>query len=381
MFHFYRDIKLGILGGGQLGRMLIQAAVDFNIHIRVIDPVKEAPCRYLAHEFVQGSLTDYDSVYQFGQGCDILTIEIEHVNTQALEALQKAGKTVYPDPKIIRLIQNKRKQKQFYAAHGLPTAPFHLVENRAEVKQYEHFLPAVNKLGEAGYDGRGVQVLRDASAFDKAFDAPGLIEKFVDFEKELAVIVARNADGEIRSFPLVEMVSHPEHNLVEYLLSPANVSKEHTSRANEIAQQLVEKLDFVGLLAIELFLTAEGEILINEIAPRPHNSGHHSIRSCATSQYEQHLRAIFNLPLGATDSLCPAAMVNLLGESGHTGPVRYEGIEQILAIEGVYPHFYGKTTTKPHRKMGHITILEKDSNKMKEKIAKVRQGLRVLSES
>ena len=379
MNYFYRDLKLGILGGGQLGRMLIQAAIDFNIHIRIMDGSADAPCKYLAHEFVQGDITDYEAVYQFGQNCDVITIEIENVNTEALEALQKEGKTVYPDPKIVRMIQNKRKQKQFYADHGIPTSPFHLVENKQDVKALADFLPAVNKLGEAGYDGRGVQVLKDATALEKAFDAPGILEQFVDFEKELAVIVARNANGEIKTFPLVEMVFHPEHNLVEYLISPAEINENHVKKANEIAHDLVKKLDFVGLLAIELFLTPSGEILINEIAPRPHNSGHHTIRSCATSQYEQHLRAIFNLPLGDTHSLYPAAMVNLLGASGHTGAVKYEGINEILDLGGVYPHFYGKSTTKPQRKMGHVTILEKDAEKMQNKIRFIKEKLNVVS--
>lgn len=380
MQYFYRDSKLGILGGGQLGRMLIQAAIDFNIYIRVMDSSADAPCKYLAHEFIQGDITDFEAVYRFGQGCDIITIEIENVNTEALEALQKEGKTVYPDPKIVRMIQNKRKQKQFYVDHGLPTSPFHLVENKEQVKALGSFLPAVNKLGEAGYDGRGVQVLKNKGDLEKAFDAPGVLEKFVDFEKEIAVIVARNAKGEIKSFPLVEMVFHPVHNLVEYLLCPAQLSDKYVKKANEIAHELVQKLDFVGLLAIEMFLTPSGEILINEIAPRPHNSGHHTIRSCATSQYEQHLRAIFNLPLGDTTSLHPAAMVNLLGASGYTGAVKYKGIAEVLNISGVYPHFYGKSTTKPQRKMGHVTILEKDPEKMKKKIQMVKEKLRVLSD-
>lgn len=381
MAYFYRDLTIGVLGGGQLGRMLIQAGIDLNVQLRVMDPAPDAPCKPLAHEFVQGSLTDYEAVMAFGEPCDLLTIEIENVQADALAALKAMGKRVYPDPDIIKLIQDKRAQKQFYAEHGFPTAAFHLVENQADVRRLQAFLPAVNKLARAGYDGRGVQVLKDASMLSQAFDAPGLLEKFVDFEKELAVIVARNAEGAIQTFPLVEMVFHPEHNLVEYLIAPAEVDARIERQADELARAVVEQLDFVGLLAIELFLTKEGTLLINEMAPRPHNSGHHSIRSCYTSQYEQHLRAILDLPLGKTDLLCPAAMVNLLGAAGHTGPVRYQGVEKLLAMEGVYPHFYGKSTTKPHRKMGHVTILDTDHARMLEKIAYIKQHLRVLSDT
>ena len=378
--HFYGDLKLGILGGGQLGRMLIQAAIDFNIHIRVLDPDPQAPCNALAQEFVQGSLTDYDTVLNFGKDADLITIEIENVNVQALKALQQMGKTVFPDPDIIAMIQDKRLQKSFFQANGLPTAAFHLVENRAEVAAWANFLPAVNKLAQAGYDGRGVQVIKDESALHKAFDEPGLLEAFVDFEKELAVITARNQDGEVVTYPVIEMVFHPEQNLVEYLFSPADLKPDQDLRAREIAKELVERLDYVGLLAIELFLTRDGQVLINELAPRPHNSGHHTIRSCATSQYEQHLRAILNLPLGSAKQLYPAAMLNLLGAPGHTGPVCYQGVEDALRVAGVYPAFYGKSVTKPFRKMGHVTILDKDKARLQEKIRYVREHLLVVSD-
>lgn len=379
--HFYSDLKLGILGGGQLGRMLIQSAIDFNIHIRVLDPDPAAPCQPLAHEFIQGSLTDYETVMAFGKDADLITIEIENVNVEALEALQKMGKIVLPEPKIIGLIQDKRLQKTFFKENGLPTAPFHLVENREEVAALADFLPAVNKLARAGYDGRGVQVIKDASALEKAFDEPGLLESFVDFEKEIAVIAARNSDGEVVTYPVVEMVFHPEHNLVEYLFSPADLSQEHELKAREIAKELVDRLNYVGLIAIEMFLTKEGEVLINELAPRPHNSGHHTIRSCATSQYEQHLRAILNLPLGSAKQLYPAAMINLLGAPGHTGTVCYQGVEDALRVAGVYPAFYGKAVTKPFRKMGHVTILDKDKARLQEKIRFVRDHLLVVSDN
>ncbi|MDX2248704.1 MAG: 5-(carboxyamino)imidazole ribonucleotide synthase [Bacteroidia bacterium] len=376
---FYRGLRLGIVGGGQLGRMMIQAAVDFNVHIRILDPSGEAPAKAYAHEFVRGSLTDYDTVLAFGREAEVITIEIENVNTEALEQLQAEGKTVFPDPKILRLIQDKRKQKEFFRDNGLPTAPFIRVENRGDIIKNKHLLPAVNKTAVAGYDGRGVQVLRSAEDLLQAFDTPGLLESYVSFEKEIAVIVARNPQGEIRIFPAVEMVFHPIHNLVEYLFAPAEISESLTKRAGEIAVSVVQKLRYVGVMAIEMFVTASGEILINELAPRPHNSGHHTIRACLTSQYEQHLRAILSLPLGPVEQFCPAAMVNLLGESGYSGPAVYEGIEEILAMEGVYPHIYGKAETQPQRKMGHVTILGKDKTELTEKISYIRQAVRVVS--
>ena len=378
---FYRDLRLGVVGGGQLGRMLIQAAIDLNVHISALDPAAEAPAAPYAHRFVQGSLTDYDTVYQFGAACDLLTIEIENVNTQALADLQAAGKTVYPDPATIRLIQDKRVQKQFFRDHGLPTADFVLVENRAEVMALQDRLPAVNKLGRAGYDGRGVQVLRSAADLDKAFDAPGLLEDLVPFEKEIAVIVARNAQGETTTYPLVEMVFHPTANLVEYLIAPADLPVVQAVQAREIAVATVEALGYVGLMAVEMFVAPGGNLLINEIAPRPHNSGHHSIRACATSQYEQHLRAILGLPLGDTRQHTPAAMVNLLGAEGHTGPTRYQGVENLLAIPGAYPHFYGKSTTKPFRKMGHVTILDPDRQALIRKVEQVKAAVQVVAAS
>lgn len=377
---FYSELKLGILGGGQLGRMLIQAAIDYNVHIKVLDPSAEAPCKAYAHEFVQGSLNDYDTVMAFGQRVDILSIEIENVNTDALKALQKAGKTVYPDPDTIALIQSKRNQKQYYVDHDLPTADFCLIENAEALKDHLHRLPAVQKLDRAGYDGRGVQVLKTKEDLSKALDAPSLLESFVPFEKEIALIIARNPQGEIKSFPLVEMVFHPVHNLVEYLFSPAQLSPAQVEEAEAIGKKLVTELDYVGLLAIEMFLDKEGKILINEIAPRPHNSGHQSIRANMTSQYEQHLRAILGLPLGETTLLSPAAMVNLLGADGHRGKAVYQGIEGVLEIPGAYPHIYGKAETKPFRKMGHVSILAGDIAELKEKVHTVRETLTVISE-
>ena len=371
--------KLGILGGGQLGRMLIQSAIDFNMEVHILDPSKDAPCAALAHHFECGDLKDFDSVYNFGKRCDIITIEIEKVNTAALKKLRDEGKKVYPQPEIIELIQDKRLQKQFYVENGLPTADFILVENKQDVLNHSSFLPAANKLGKDGYDGRGVQLLRSDGDLAKAFDAPGLLEKLVDIDKEIAVIVARNAKGETKAFPVVEMVFHPEANLVEFLFSPAQVDQTIAKEAEELALKLIEKLDMVGLLAVEMFIDKNGILLINEVAPRPHNSGHQSIEGNITSQFEQHLRAIYNLPLGDTAIRVPAAMINLLGEEGYSGSPIYEGLDEILSMSGVHLHLYGKNSTQSFRKMGHVTVTDTDIEKLKEKAMLVKNTLRIIS--
>lgn len=370
--------KVGVLGGGQLGLMLLQSAVDWNLHVKILDAA-DAPCAAIAPEFVDGSLQDYEAVYQFGQDVEVLTIEIEKVNVEALEALEKEGKKVFPQPHVIRLIQDKRTQKQFYREHGLPTADFVLTQNREDVKNYLDFLPAFHKLGKDGYDGKGVQRIASAEDVSKAFDAPGLLEKAVDFEKELAVIVARNERGEVATFPTVEMVFHPEANLVEYLFAPAEISEAIETQAKDLAIRTAQAIGIVGLLAVEMFLTKDGQVLINEVAPRPHNSGHHTIRANFTSQFEQHWRAILNLPLGDTAAYTPAAMVNLLGEEGHTGAAHYEGMEEVLGVHGIYPFLYGKKITKPFRKMGHITVTDSTLEGLKQKADWVKNALRVIS--
>ena len=375
---FDTNKKVGVLGGGQLGLMLLQAAIDWNLNVKILD-VADAPCAAIAPEFVEGSLQDYEAVYQFGQDVKVLTIEIEKVNVEALEALEREGKKVFPQPHVIRLIQDKRLQKQFYKDHGLPTADFILTENKDDVRNYADFLPAFHKLGRDGYDGKGVQRIASAADFEKAFDAPGLLEKAVDFDKELAVIVARNEKGEVATFPTVEMVFHPEANLVEYLFAPADISAEIEKQAEELAKKTAQAIGIVGLLAVEMFLTKDGQVLINEVAPRPHNSGHHTIRANFTSQFEQHWRAILNLPLGDTTAYTPAAMVNLLGEEGHTGPAYYEGMDDLLATQGVFPFLYGKKITKPFRKMGHITVTDSDLTKLKEKAEWVKGALKVIT--
>jgi 5-(carboxyamino)imidazole ribonucleotide synthase len=374
---FNQDFKLGILGGGQLGRMLIQSGIDFNFNFAVLDPDEHAPCKGLA-EFHQGKLTDFDTVLKFGEQCDIITIEIENVNTQALKELVKKGKKVFPQPDVIELIQDKRIQKSFYKDNNIPTANFVLTENKEDVARLAK-LPVVNKLGKEGYDGRGVQVLRVKEDLQKAFDQPGLLEDLINFEKEISVIVARSEKGEIETFPAVEMVFHPEQNLVEYLFAPAQISEAIAQQAETIAKTVIEKLGMIGLLAVEMFVTKSGEVLVNEIAPRPHNSGHQTIEANVTSQYEQHLRAITGLPLGKTDLLLPSAMVNLLGEPGFSGPARYQGFEDVLHVKGVHVHLYGKAQTKPFRKMGHVTIVDQDMESLKQKANFVKRTLKVIA--
>lgn len=377
--NFDQQLKLGVLGGGQLGRMLLQSAIDFNLEVSIIDPDPNAPCRHLVQNFTVGDLKDYDTVYAFGQQCDVITIEIEHVNTDALKRLQSEGKRVYPQPEVIELIQDKRLQKQFYKDNQIPTADFIFTENKEEVLQQAHFLPAVNKLGRDGYDGRGVQMLREVSDLDKAFDAPSLLEKLIDFDKEISVIVARNASGEVVTYPVVELVFHPEHNLVEYLFSPSSVSEKIKKNADQVAIDVINKLDMVGLLAVEMFVTKEGDILVNEVAPRTHNSGHQTIEGNITSQFEQHLRAILNWKLGNTTSIIPSAMVNILGEANYTGNAKYEGMDEVLGMTGVHVHLYGKKQTKPFRKMGHVTIVNESMDVLKIKVQEVKETLKVIS--
>ncbi len=370
--------KIGILGGGQLGRMLIQSGIDFNINFSVLDPDASAPCASIS-SFTHGKLIDYQTVVNFGKACDLITIEIENVNVEALKELVRQGKKVFPQPEVIELIQDKRKQKEFYKRHQIPTADFILTENKQEVIANRSFLPAVNKLGKEGYDGRGVQLLRSEADLEKAFDAPGLLEKLIDFEKEIAVIVARNESGEIISYPAVEMVFHPTANLVEYLFSPAEICSAIAKEADAIAKSVIEKMNMVGLLAVEMFVTKEGKVLVNEVAPRPHNSGHQTIEANITSQYEQHLRATLNLPLGNTATVLPSAMVNLLGEEGFSGDAQYQGLEEVLRLAGTHIHLYGKKITKPFRKMGHVTIVDADLESLRKKANFVKQTLKVIA--
>ena len=378
MGNFYgKNFKLGILGGGQLGRMFIQEAINYDVRVHVLDPAADAPCAEIAHHFTHGNFNDFDTVMSFGKDKDILTIEIEHVNVDALKALQSSGVNVFPQPEVLEIIKDKGTQKTFYTENNIPTAPYFLVANKEEAIAHLDRGPFMQKLRTGGYDGKGVTPLRHATDLINAFDAPSVLESFVDFEKEIAVMVARNEQGEIRSFPAVEMEFNPEANLVELLFSPANISTDLEKQAEEIARTVAAKIGIVGVLAVEMFVTKDGKILVNEIAPRPHNSGHHTIEGNITSQYEQHLRAICGMPLGATDIIRPAAMINILGEKGFAGPAVYQGLEEVLHMPGVFIHLYGKTETKPFRKMGHATIIAQDVNVAKMNAHHVLQTLKV----
>jgi len=381
--YFSSNFTLGILGGGQLGKMLLTETRKFDITTKVLDPSADAPCRIACNTFVQGSLTDFDTVYRFGKEVEVLTIEIENVNVDALKKLQSEGVKVYPTPQTIELIQNKATQKQFYATHNIPTAPFHRFESLTNLQQAvtneQITLPFVWKSARFGYDGNGVKIVRQLPDLSLLPEGECIAENLVPFAKELAVIVARNVSGEASTYPVVEMEFHPEANQVEYVLCPARISEEIAQKARAIAVQVAQAFQVVGLLAVELFLTAEGEVLVNEVAPRPHNSGHYSIEAAYTNQFEQHLRAILDLPLGNTDSKVAGVMVNLVGAEGYQGDVIYENIEQILAMEGVTPHIYGKRQTRPFRKMGHVTIVNKDIEKARVIAEKVKQTIKVIS--
>ena len=381
--YFSSDFTLGILGGGQLGKMLLTETRKFDITTKVLDPSPDAPCRIACNTFVQGNLTDFNTVYNFGKDVEVLTIEIENVNVEALEKLQTEGVKVYPSPQTITNIQNKATQKQFYATHDIPTAPFQVFQNTESLKkainEQQLTLPFVWKSARFGYDGNGVKIVRQLTDLNLLPNDQCIAESLVPFKKELAVIVARNAKGQVRTYPVVEMEFHPEANQVEYVLCPARIEEAVAQKARTIAIQVAQAFEIVGLLAVELFQTENDEILVNEVAPRPHNSGHYSIEAAYTNQFEQHLRAILNLPLGSTESKVAGVMVNLVGAEGYQGKVVYENIEQIMAMEGVTPHIYGKKETRPFRKMGHVTIVNLNINKARQIAEQVKNTIRVIA--
>lgn len=383
MNYFSSDFKLGILGGGQLGKMLLAETRKFDIQAYVLDPDANAPSRIACNTFFQGSLMDFDTVYNFGKQVDVLTFEIELVNIEALEKLESEGVKVYPSPATLRSIQNKARQKQFYLDHNIPTAPFKrfdtVKELVVEFLDGKLTLPFVWKSAEFGYDGNGVKIIRTAEDLKNLPNVECIAEAMVPFKNELAVIVVRSPNGEIRTYPVVEMEFHPEANQVEYVICPARIDDKVALRARTIALQVSKAFNHTGLLAVEMFQTQEDQILINEVAPRPHNSGHYSIEASYTSQFENHLRAILDLPLGNTDSKVAGIMVNLVGEEGYTGDVVYENIEKIMGIDGVTPHIYGKRETRPFRKMGHVTIVNADINKARAIAAQVKNSIRVIS--
>ncbi|MCC1484734.1 5-(carboxyamino)imidazole ribonucleotide synthase [Winogradskyella immobilis] len=383
MNYFSSQFKLGILGGGQLGKMMLYNTRKFDIYTKVIDSSADAPSRLACDEFIQGDILDYETVLNFGRQVDVLTFEIENVNVDALETLEQEGIKVYPSSKTLRTIQNKATQKLFYTDNGIPTAPFFRFAYTSEIKEAINHgglnLPFVWKSARFGYDGNGVKVIRQISDLEQLPNVECIAEELIPFKNELAVIVARNADGEIKTYPTVEMEFHPEANQVEYVLCPARLPDAITKKAEDLALQVATAFKHVGLLAVEMFLTKDDNVLVNEVAPRPHNSGHYSIEGSYTSQFEQQLRAILNLPLGNTDNKVAGVMVNLVGAENHTGNVHYKNIETIMAMDGVTPHIYGKKQTRPFRKMGHVTIVDKDINKAREIAGKVKQTIEVIS--
>jgi len=377
------SLKLGIIAGGQLGKMLIQDASKWNVTTYVLDNDENCPAGKIASHFVKGDKLDFESVYQFGKLVDILTFEIESVNTDALKKLKSEGLKIAPDPEILELIQDKGLQKKFYDKHGIPTSPFQIYENKEsiliDIEKGNINFPFVQKLRKGGYDGRGVSVINDKEDLSKVLSGPSVIEKKVDIAKEISVIAARNRKGEVRCYPVVEMVFDAKANLVDKLICPSSIAVEQSDKAVYYASRIIELLDMEGLLAIELFVDAEGEVIVNEIAPRTHNSGHHTIESIITSQFEQHLRAILNLPLGSTKLKLPSVMINILGEEGYEGPAVYEGLTQSMAIEGVKIHVYGKKITRPYRKMGHITVLSSSLESALSKAERVKGLIKVKS--
>jgi len=382
--YFSSSFKLGILGGGQLGKMLLNETRKFDIYTHVLDPSNEAPSKIACNAFFQGDLMDYETVYNFGKQVDVLTIEIENVNVDALEKLEKEGVKVFPSSKTLRTIQNKAKQKLFYIDHNLPTASFsrfaYLSEIEDAINNGGLEFPFVWKAAQFGYDGNGVKIVKHLSDLEGLPNGECIAEKLVPFKNELAVIVARNVKGDVKVYPVVEMEFHPEANQVEYVICPARISKEVALKAELIALKASSAFKHVGLLAVEMFQTTNDEILINEVAPRPHNSGHHTIEASYTSQFEQHIRAILDLPLGKTDSKVGGIMVNLVGDEAYSGNVVYKNIESIMEMDGVTPHIYGKKQTRPFRKMGHVTIVHEDINEARKIAENVKNSIKVISE-
>ena len=383
MDYFSSNFKLGILGGGQLGKMLLNETRKFDIYTFVLDASDEAPCKIACNEFFKGDLLDYDTVYNFGKQVDVLTIEIENVNVDALETLEKEGVKVYPSAHTLRHIQNKITKKLFYVDHDIPTADFVRFAYTSEIDEaiYNGGLkyPFVWKSAQFGYDGNGVKVVRNESDLEGLPNVECLAETLIPFKNELAVIVARNANGDVATYPVVEMEFHPEANQVEYVICPARIDAKVARKAQYIAAKVSKAYNHVGLLAVEMFQTDDDEILVNEVAPRPHNSGHHTIESSYTSQFEQHIRAILNLPLGNTQNKVAGVMVNLVGAEGFSGDVVYENIEKIMALEGVTPHIYGKKQTRPFRKMGHVTIVNENSIVARQIAEEVKNTIKVIS--
>lgn len=381
MNYFSSDFKLGILGGGQLGKMLLQVTSRLSIKTNILDPSKDSPCKNLCNEFEIGNLMDFDSVYQFGKKCDLVTFEIEHVNIEALEKLESEGTKVYPSSKTLKIIQNKNLQKQFFIDNNIPTSDFWYFKSPKDFKNSFHknqiSFPCVWKKTKFGYDGYGVKIIKSIKQIDNLPNEEFIIEEFIPFEKELATTIVRNNSGDIQIFPLVQMDFNKESNQVEYVVCPAQVNREIKDLANALAMKVSKSFKHIGLLAIEMFLTKDNKILINEVAPRPHNSAHYSIEACENSQFQQHINSILNLKLGSCKSNSNAIMVNLVGEKGYSGPVIYQGIEEAMEQSNVSVHIYGKSNTKPNRKMGHVTVTDEDLKNGLKKAKSIKDLIKV----
>jgi 5-(carboxyamino)imidazole ribonucleotide synthase len=371
--------KIGILGGGQLGRMLLQAGANYPVETYVMENDANCPAAHLCHHFTKGDIKSFDDVYNFGKGLDALTIEIETVNEDALEKLEAEGVTIYPKPAALRIIKDKVLQKQFYKNGSIPTAAFEVTQKKEDIKLLTNFLPAVHKIAKGGYDGRGVQVIKTADDIAKGFDGPSVLEKMVEIQKEIAVIIGVNNKGETAMYPAVDMLFDPYLNLLDYQLSPADIPEKALWRIEAIARKVVKDLQSPGIFAVEFFIDRAGEIYVNETAPRVHNSGHHTIEANYSSQFDMLWRIMLNYPLGNTDSILPAAIINLLGAEGYNGKAYYEGLEEVLRIDNCFVHIYGKAETKPGRKMGHVTVLSKERQELIHQANRIKQTLKVIS--
>jgi 5-(carboxyamino)imidazole ribonucleotide synthase len=372
-------LKIGILGGGQLGRMLLQAAANYQVRTYILENDPECPAAHLCHSFIKGDIRNYDDVYQFGKQLDGITIEIETVNVEALEKLESEGVKIYPSPSALRILRDKILQKQFYRENDIPSAAFQITQTSYDLKKFSEFLPAAHKLATGGYDGRGVQILENEKDLHLGFDHPAVLEKKVSIHKEIAQIIAINQAGQTAIYPPVEMIFNPVLNQLDYQLSPAEIPQQTAWRVEAIALKVVKDLKTAGIFAVELFIDKNGDVLVNETAPRVHNSGHHTIEANFSSQFDMLWRIMLGYPLGNPKHIMHAAIVNLVGSDGHSGEARYEGMDEILKMENVFLHLYGKKETRPGRKMGHVTILSPEKSDLVFKAKAIRQKFRVIS--